>query len=92
MHHDAEVEVVAGGEPGIARLADGITTRDLGALRDAGLAQMPVQREQTQPVVDDDGVAVDAERADEDDAPGVRSRHDGVLQRRDVVTQVSGGR
>jgi hypothetical protein len=43
-------------------------------------------------VVDDDGVAVDAERADEDDAPGVRSRHDGVLQRRDVVTQVSGGR
>ena len=29
VDHHAEVQVVAGGEPGIARLADGITARDL---------------------------------------------------------------
>src|SRR5262249_42056202 len=84
----AEVPVVAPGEPGVAGLPDRIAARDLGAFLDAGLAQVPVEGEETEPVIDDDRVAVDAEGADEDDVPGVGSGYDGVLQRRDVVSEM----
>src|SRR5206468_8852539 len=45
VDHDAEVEVVAGGEAGVAGVADRVAARDVVAPRDRDRAQVTVQRE-----------------------------------------------
>src|SRR5438876_7884129 len=75
VDHDAEVEMVAGREAGVARLADDVAALDRGPDGRRDLAQMAVEREEPEAVVEDDRVPVDAERRGEYDAAVVAGRH-----------------
>src|SRR5207253_3842902 len=86
--HDAEVEMVAGGEARVAGLADGIATADGRAALDVDRAQMAVEREEPEAVVDHDRVAVDAERPGEHDPAGVPGRDRATAQGGEVEAEV----
>src|SRR5262249_59468021 len=62
---DAEVQVVAAGEAGLAGLAEDLALLDLVADLDVDRAQVAVERVEPEAVVEDHRVAVDAEIAGE---------------------------
>ncbi len=68
---NAEVKVVAHGKPGFAGFADELLLLDLIAHFDVDGAQVRVEGEKTEAVIDDDRVAVDSQIADESDDAAV---------------------
>src|SRR5215831_5549432 len=88
---DAEVQVVPGGEPGLARLAERLALCNGVPLLDVDRAQVPVQGEETKAVVKDHGVAVDAQVASEDHRAAVGGLDRVVLRHREVVAEVVRG-
>ena len=76
----AEVEVVAAGQACGAGLADGVALFDLLAFLDVDLAQVGIEGLQAQAVVDDDGLAVDAEKSGERHLAAVGGRDRGAFQ------------
>ena len=61
VHQDAEVQVVAAGHAGCAGIADDVTFDYLVADGDADAAQVGIEALQSESVVDDDTLTVDAE-------------------------------
>ena len=79
VHEDAvddhrEVQVIPAREAGGSGLAERVASGHGFALRDRDLGQVPVQAEEPQPVIQNDGVAVDSERLGKDHHAVVRGQ------------------
>jgi hypothetical protein len=83
--HDREVQVVAAGQSGFAGLTQRFAGFHLLARLHGDGAQVAVQRGNAQAVIDDHGVAVDAEVVGIDDDAILCGFDRRVLQRREVV-------
>src|SRR3990170_3740111 len=71
MQIDAIVQMIARGQSGLARLAEDLPLLDRIADLDVDGAQVGIKREQSEAVIQDDGVAVNAQVADEGDSAAV---------------------
>ena len=86
----AEVQVIAEGQTGAPRLGDDGAFLDHIAHLDVDLAQMGVEGHESQAVVDDDEVAVNAELTGEDHAAVIGCGDFGIADRGQVKTQMVG--
>src|SRR5262249_22356274 len=86
-----EVEVVTHGKTRFAGLADNLLLFDWFALFDLNGAQMAVQGREAEAVVDDNGVAIDAQIPDKTHDPAVGCFHGVSFGYREVKTEVIGG-
>ena len=80
--------MVTHGEPGRAGAPELLALFDGVARLHPGAREVAVERLQAEPVVDDDGVAVDRQRAREGDHTLVRGGHRALSERREVVAKM----
>src|SRR5437016_4376544 len=80
--------MVTHGEPGRAGAPELLALFDGVARLHPGAREVAVERLQTEPVVDDDGVAVDRQRAREGDHALVRGGHRALSERSEVVAKM----
>ena len=85
------MKMIACGKPRLARLADDLALGDVVADLHVDRAQVAVEREEAEAVVEDDRVAVDAEIAGERDHTAVGRLDRIILRRGEVVAEVIGG-
>jgi hypothetical protein len=83
---DTVMEMIAGGESGLAGLADLLLLLDRVADFDLNGTQVRIQGKQAEAVVDDHGVAIDAEIAGESDNAAVGRLGGLVLGDRKIIT------
>ena len=83
--------MIAGGQAGLAGLAEDLPLLDRFALLDVDGTQVAVKRKEPQAMIEDDGISVDAQIADKGDGSAV-GRFDGILLGdRQVVAEMMGG-
>ena len=88
MQIDAEMQVVSHSKAGFAGFADHLFLLDLLADLDVHGAQMRIERKQAKPMIDDHGVAVDSQIADESDDAAVGGFRRVIFRDGQVVTDV----
>jgi hypothetical protein len=89
---EAPVEMGARGDTGHPNVADSLSPRHKLALRGVQFRHVQVERGDAAAVVEDDGVAVLAELAGEDNAAGVRGVDGRALRRGEIqATMIVGG-
>lgn len=82
------MEVVTAGEAGLAAASNHLSSADRVARLDADRAQVTAQRLQATTVIDDDSVAVDSEKARQDNHTVIRGDDRSVRGRSEVKTDV----
>src|SRR6185295_18173387 len=91
LDQDLEVQVIADSQARGARSTELLALLDLVAFLDGEAREMAVERCEDEPVVDDDGIAVDGEGTRAGDDAGIGSGRGAVLERGQIEAQVDLG-